>query len=128
MHSYVKQMDVVGLDDWGRPEDIGAETIDGPIQVSGRIDLGNPEAPVFGGIYAATRGVYRVTYPFHEHATILEGEVELTDESTGISQVFRTGDSWLIRKSTPMRWDIKSVRVVKSYIATTTDIEGVRPR
>jgi uncharacterized cupin superfamily protein len=126
MHSYITQAQHTELADWGAPEDIGAETVSGPIQCSGSIDLGSPEGPVFGGLYAATRGVYRVVYPFHEHATVLQGEVELTDERTGVSNLYRQGDSWLIKKGTPVRWTIKSDRVLKSYLATTADLEGDR--
>ncbi|MDM9622902.1 hypothetical protein A6U87_07955 [Rhizobium sp. AC44/96] len=126
MHSYITQAQQTELADWGAPEDIGAETVSGPIQCSGSIDLGSTEGPVFGGLYAATRGVYRVVYPFHEHATVMQGEVELTDERTGVSNLYRQGDSWLIKKGTPVRWTIKSDRVLKSYLATTAGLEGDR--
>ncbi|APO70797.1 cupin domain-containing protein (plasmid) [Rhizobium gallicum] len=126
MHSYIDQAQHTELGDWGTPEDIGAETVSDPIQCFGRIDLGSPKGPVFGGLYAATRGIYRVVYPFHEHATVLQGEVELTDERTGATNLYRQGDSWLIKKGTPVRWAIKSDRVLKSYLATTTELEGDR--
>ncbi|NTA13909.1 cupin domain-containing protein [Agrobacterium tumefaciens] len=122
MHSNIDQAQHTELADWGIPQDIGAETVSGPIQCFGRIDLGSPEGHVFGGLYAATRGVYRVVYPFHEHATVLQGEVE----RTGVSNLYSQGDSWLIKKGTPVRWTIKSDRVLKSYLATTAELEGDR--
>ncbi|PND17990.1 hypothetical protein CN934_30500 [Ensifer sp. MMN_5] len=122
MHAYLIENQYSNLADWGAPEDIGAATKSGSIRISGKIDLGSPESPVFGGLYAATRGVYSVVYPFHEHATLLDGQLLLTDESTGTSNLYGAGDSWLVRKGTPVRWEIKSDRVLKSFLATTTDL------
>jgi len=110
------------LDAWGTPEDIGAATLEGPIQVSGKIVFGSLETPVSGGFYAATRGRYRVVYPFHEHATLLEGELELTDETTGQTEIFGPGDAWIIAKGTPVIWHIRSALIRKSYICATVDL------
>ena len=110
------------LDSWGTPEDIGAETLDGAIACAGGITLGALDKPVFGGEYSATRGRYRVTYAFHEHATLLEGEVALTDESTGNTVLYGPGDSWLIAKGTPVVWDIRSDIARKSFLAVTIEI------
>jgi uncharacterized protein len=115
-------MDRAGLDAWGTPEDIGAETLEGPMQVSGRLAFGTFETPVSGGLYAATRGKYRVTYPFHEHATLLDGELALTDEKTGVTVHYGPGDSWIIAKGTKVIWHIISPSIRKSYLAVTTDI------
>jgi uncharacterized cupin superfamily protein len=116
------------LVDWGTPEDIGATTLSGDVRVSGRFDLGPPDGPVFGGVYAATRGAYRVVYPFHEHATLLSGELELTDEASGQTSLYGPGDSWIIAKGQAVTWTIKTDRVLKSYIAATADLEpGARP-
>jgi len=114
-------MDRVELDAWGSPEDIGATTLEGPIEVAGKLLFGSLETPVSGGLYSATKGKYRVVYPFHEHATLLDGELALTDENSGETLVYGPGDSWLIAKGTPMIWDIRSVHIRKSYIAVTTD-------
>lgn len=110
------------LDDWGTPESIGAETLEGNVRVAGPFDLGSPEEPVFGGLYSASRGKYRVVYPFHEHATLLNGELTLTDERTGNSVNYGPGDSWIIAKGTPVVWEIRSDHIRKSYIATTADL------
>jgi len=74
------------------------------------------------GSYAATKGKYRVVYPFHEHATLLDGELALTDESTGQTTVYGPGDSWIIAKGTSMIWDIRSAVIRKSYLAATVDL------
>ena len=110
------------LENWGCPEDIGAETIEGPIECSGSVTLGGLDQSAFGGEYKATRGKYRVIYSFHEHATLLEGEVALTDESSGETVTYKAGDSWLIAKGTPVVWDIRSDFVRKSYLAVTNDL------
>jgi uncharacterized cupin superfamily protein len=110
------------LDAWGSPEDIGATTVEGPIQVAGKLLFGSFETPVSGGLYSATQGKYRVTYPFHEHATLLDGELAITDEATGETVVYGPGDSWIIAKGTPLLWHIRSASIRKSYLATTGDL------
>ncbi|OCO98836.1 MULTISPECIES: cupin domain-containing protein [unclassified Ensifer] len=111
-----------GLADWGKPEDIGAVTVEGDVRVAGRFDLGSPQSEVFGGVFVATRGQYRLVYAFHEHATLLSGRLELTDEITGQTISCDPGDSWIIAKGTPVLWTIVSDRISKSYVAATRDI------
>ncbi len=111
----------VALDSWGAPEDIGATTVSGPIACSGKFLIGSPETAVFGGLYAATQGTYRVVYPFHEHATLLEGELAITAEATGETTVYGPGDSWIIAKGTAVVWQIRSARIVKSWLATVAE-------
>lgn len=104
------------LDAWGAPEDIGATTLEGPIACSGLFTLGGPATPVFGGLFAAGRGRYRVTYAFDEHATLLEGELAITDETTGTTTVHGPGDGWIVATGTTVVWEIRSERVVKSWL------------
>ena len=115
-------MDRIELDSWGTPEDIGSTTIEGPIQVSGKLLFGTFDTAVSGGLYTATKGKYRVVYAFHEHATLLDGQLALTDETTGKTVFYGPGDSWIIAKGTPVIWDIRSASIRKSYIAVTTEI------
>lgn len=107
---------IPALDAWGTPEDIGATTLEGPIACSGLFLLGSPATSVFGGLYAATRGRYRVVYAFDEHATLLEGELAITDEASGETTVYAPGEGWLISAGTAVAWDIRSPRVVKSWL------------
>lgn len=107
------------LDAWGAPEDIGATTLDGPIAVSGRILFGATDGPFFGGTYAATTGRYRVTYGFHEHATLIEGRLRITSDASGETVTYGPGDSWYIAKGETVIWTIDSDRIVKSYLAAT---------
>jgi len=122
MTPYLQNMEREALDLWGNPEAIGSETVEGDIKCAGSFDIGSPDAPVFGGQYSVTRGKYRVTYGFHEHATLLDGEVALTNEATGETVVYGPGDSWIIAKGTPVLWDIRSDEARKSYIAVTVDL------
>lgn len=114
-------MDRVELDAWGAPEDIGATTLEGPIKVAGKLLFGSLETPVSGGLYSATKGKYRVIYPFHEHATLLDGELAINDEATGKTSVYGPGDSWIIAKGSSVVWDIRSDHIRKSYLAAVTD-------
>ena len=63
-----------------------------------------------------------MVYPFHEHATLIEGDLAITDAATGQTATYGPGDSWIIAKGTKVIWDIRSARIAKSYLATTTDI------
>jgi uncharacterized cupin superfamily protein len=119
MISFRLDMARVPLDAWGRPEDIGAHTLEGPIAVSGKILFGSLDAPVSGGLYAATRGRYRVVYPFDEHATLLDGQLRLTDVGTGTTVAYGPGDSWIIASGTEVIWDIRSEHIRKSYLAVS---------
>jgi uncharacterized cupin superfamily protein len=110
------------LQPWGTPEDIGAETLEGPIAVAGLLVLGTLETAISAGYYSATRGRYRVVYPFHEHATVLEGRVTITESSTGRSVTYGPGDSWVITKGEELIWSIETDIVRKFYFATTGDI------
>jgi uncharacterized cupin superfamily protein len=112
-------MDRFALDDWGRPEDIGAKTLEGEVAVAGKIVFGTFESPVSGGLYAATRGRYRVVYPFDEHATLLDGKLSLTDEGTGLRVDYGPGDSWIIAQGTSIVWEVRSDFIRKSYLAVT---------
>jgi len=112
-------MDRIALDNWGTPEDIGAKTLEGAPLVSGKILFGTLESPVSGGLYEATHGRYHVVYSFDEHATLLDGQVALTDESTGKTVTYGPGDAWIIAAGTPVVWDIQSERIRKSYLAVT---------
>ena len=122
MLSFKLDMPREALDDWGAPEDIGAATVEGPIKCAGKLLYGTFESAVSGGLYSATKGKYRVTYPFHEHATLLDGELAITDEATGETVVYGPGESWIIAKGATVLWDIRSDAIRKSYLATTVDL------
>lgn len=87
----------------GTPEAEGGEILEGNISLSGRIDydVGN----IMGGIFESRgAGKARVTLPRTEHATVIYGQVKMTDES-GRVHVFREGDSYLMKRGTVIVWE-----------------------
>ncbi|WP_411961064.1 cupin domain-containing protein [Pseudomonas mandelii] len=74
-------------------------------------------------MFEVTKGRFCFTYPFSELATLIEGEIEITDES-GNSVTYEGGDgrSWFIRKGATVIWDVKSEKARKSFFSATTDI------
>ena len=98
--------------DLGNPADLGGRVIEGDPRISARIDL--RDSNLTAGVFQATTGVVEITFPFTEHATILEGEVTITDES-GLRHAFKKGDSYLIRQGAVVLWDVKGDRVRKSF-------------
>lgn len=108
----------------GSPESLGATTLsETEIKLYARVDLGGGEAPLTTGLFEVTKGRFRFTYPFSELATLIEGEIEITDES-GNSVTYEGGDgrSWFIRKGATVVWDVKSEKARKSFFSATTDI------
>jgi uncharacterized cupin superfamily protein len=57
-----------------------------------RVDF--QDGGMMAGIFEATTGTVRIHFPFTEHATILDGEVTITDED-GRAHTCRPGDSYL---------------------------------
>ena len=88
-------------------------------------DHGMPEVQAAGllaimgifDLFGTTAGKFRMTYPFSEQATVVSGEVRLTDESTGQSTLYKAGDSWFVTKGTPVLWEVVSESFVKHYFA-----------
>ncbi len=106
-----------GLDPWGVVSNLGAEPIEGKLEICGRMVFGAPDAAVSCGYFGCTKGVFRMTYPFNEHAVMVEGHVTLTLEATGEVLKFGPGDAWFVEKGTVVLWKIESERFVKNYFA-----------
>jgi uncharacterized cupin superfamily protein len=96
----------------GAPENLGGKTLEGKPEILAQVDF--KEGGLTAGLFMATRGKVEVTFPFSEHATILEGEVILTDES-GQTHTYRPGDSYFIKQGQVVIWDVKGERVIKSF-------------
>lgn len=96
----------------GPVEAMGGQVLEGNPRLYGRIDYSKDG--VTAGIFKATKGKIRVTFPFTEHATILEGKVTITDES-GQSHTFKEGDSYFIRQGQVVIWEVKGKEVIKSF-------------
>ena len=105
------------LVDLGAPEGMGGKVLQGSPKISARIDFN--QDGMMAGIFEATRGTVEVTFPFTEHATIIAGEVTITDAS-GQSHTYRPGDSYLIKQGQVVIWDVQGERVRKSFFNITT--------
>lgn len=113
-----RNMTIVHLHPWGSLSKLGAEILEGgDVQAYGDATHGEPTDPINAGYFGTSKGTYRLVYPFSEQATILQGEVRITDESTGQSALFRTGDSWFVEKGTPTLWEVLSDGFTKHYLA-----------
>ena len=105
------------LDAWGTVADLGSEILEGEVKCFGKMTAGAPTDPVSSAYFGTTKGKFRMTYPFNEQATVVTGEVVLTDESTGQTTRFKTGDTWFVTKGTPVLWEVVSDSFVKHYYA-----------
>lgn len=105
------------LDAWGTVADLGSTILEGEVKAFGKMEHGAPDAPVSCGWFSCTQGVFRMVYPFTEHAVVVEGTVTLTDESTGQSQTYQPGDAWFIQKGTPILWRVETPVFTKNYFA-----------
>lgn len=95
---------------------LGATPGEGDPQCAAVMIYGEPQDAFTCGIFSSTRGSFTMTYPFTEHATVLEGEVELT-VAGGKPQRFAPGDSWFVQQGTEVEWKILTSRFVKHYLA-----------
>jgi uncharacterized cupin superfamily protein len=102
---------------------IGPVTVLGATIESGTVDafalgtFGAPTDPVSAGYFGVTRGIFRMTYPFNEQATVVQGSVKLTDLGTGVSVTYNVGDSWFVTQGTEVVWEVQSEFFVKHFLA-----------
>lgn len=97
---------------------LGAEIFEGgDVQFYGKPTHGGPADAISAGFFGTTKGKYRLVYPFSEQATLLHGQVRITDESTGQSTVFGPGDTWFVTKGTSTLWDVLSDGYTKHYLS-----------
>ncbi|WP_309894566.1 cupin domain-containing protein [Archangium sp.] len=107
-----KPVSEAGFIPLGAPEGLGGRVLEGDPQIFARIDYSRNGTTA--GLFKATTGKIEIYFPFTEHATILEGEVTLTDE-TGQSHTYKAGDSYFIRQGQTILWDVKGKQVIKSF-------------
>ena len=105
------------LDHWGTVEDLGSTILEGNGEAYGKFTLGSPELPINGAYFGVTKSKFRMTYPFNEQATIVTGELTLTNEDTGEATHLKEGDNFIVKKGTKVLWDISSDFFVKHYLA-----------
>ncbi|WP_320671065.1 cupin domain-containing protein [Patulibacter defluvii] len=108
-HDEVPQSD---LTDLGDPGGLGGVVLSGNPRIAARVDDVN--GPFTAGIFQATRGDVQIGFPFTEHATILSRSVTLTDQ-TGTRRRLGVGDSYLIRRSSSILWQVSRPLVQKSF-------------
>lgn len=90
---------------------------DGEVNAYIKPTFGAPTDAINAGYFGTDKGKYRLVYPFNEQATILSGEVRITDESTGSTTVYGPGDSWFITKGTSTIWEVLSDGYTKHYLS-----------
>jgi len=100
----------------GPPETLGGKVLEGDPKIFARFD--HMKGGMVAGLFKATTGKIEVTFPFTEHATILEGEVTITD-GTGQTHTYKPGDSYLIRQGQVVLWEVKGKQVIKSFFNIT---------
>ena len=116
MHAFKLKHPVPDLQPIGSVSLLGATPTAGDPQVAGAMIYGEPQDAFTCGLFSSTEGSFTMTYPFTEHATVLEGEVELT-VAGGEPQRFAQGDSWFVKQGTEVEWKILTPRFVKHYLA-----------
>jgi uncharacterized protein len=109
-------IDATTLVDLGAPSDLGGRVLEGDPKIAARIDY--HADGMMAGIFEATTGKVEIHFPFTEHATILEGEVTITDEA-GQSHTYRPGDSYFIKQGQIVLWEVRGPRVRKSFFNST---------
>ena len=112
------------LADLGAPASLGGTVLDGDPRISARIDYG--KGGLLGGVFQATRGKVRIDFPFTEHATILDGEVELTDQ-WGNNARLGAGDSYLITQGSVILWEVRGRAVRKTFFNRTEESGSPAP-
>jgi uncharacterized cupin superfamily protein len=112
------------LSDLGAPANLGGTVLEGDPTISARVD--HARDGVLAGVFQATRGKVLIHFPFTEHATILEGDVRLTDQ-WGNRRLLRPGDSYLIRQGSEILWEVRGPRVQKSFFNRTEPSDSPAP-
>ena len=105
----VRESDLVDL---GPPTNLGGTVLEGDPRISARTDYA--QGGLLAGVFQATRGKARIEFPFTEHATILSGKVELTDQ-WGNHARLDAGDSYLIRQGSIVLWEVRGEAVQKTF-------------
>ena len=112
-HTIVRQ----DLQPVGSITNLGATVESGTVEAFALGTFGAPTDAVSAGYFGVTRGVFRMTYPFNEQATVVHGSVKLTDVATGASVTYSTGESWFVTQGTEVLWEIQSDFFIKHFLA-----------
>jgi uncharacterized cupin superfamily protein len=101
----------------GSVSNLGATVEAGDVQAFVKGTFGGPTDPVSAGYFGVTHGTFRMTYPFNEQATVVQGSVKLTDVAAGTSVTYNVGDSWFATQGTEVLWEIQSDFFIKHFFA-----------
>lgn len=99
-----------------RADALGGRILEGEVNITLHLDFQG--GGMASGIFEATTGKVEILFPFTEHATILEGEVTLTDEA-GHTRTLTPGDSYFIQQGERILWDVKTPRLRKAFFNFT---------
>lgn len=110
------RVDERGFISLGSPDSLGGKVLEGSPQLTGRFDVN--EAGMIAGVFKVTTGKVQILFPYNEHATILDGEVVITDAS-GQTRTFRRGDSYMVRQGQTVLWHVKGRHVIKTAFMYT---------
>ena len=96
------------------------EVVEGECEQVLDIFMTNEKGNFLAGVWRCTPGTMKLTnYPFNEMATIIQGQIVVTDEETGRVQEFGPGDGFAIRKGFRGTWHMPEP-VLKRFAAETT--------
>ena len=101
----------------GTVEVLGSTILEGECKAYVKGTFGAPTDAVSAGYFGTSQGKFRMVYPFNEQATVVQGEVSLTDESTGLTHHYKAGDAWAVTRGTPVLWEVRSPTFIKHYLA-----------
>lgn len=112
-----RNIQLTELEPWGTVADLGANVLEGEARCFGKMTAGAPTDAVSSAYFGVTGGRFRMVYPFSEQATVLTGQVTLTEEATGQRTTFNEGDTWYVKKGTAVLWEVPAQGFVKHYYA-----------
>ena len=109
-------VDLSSMVSLGRGVDLGMKVLEGNPEAWIRVDFHS--GGMTAGLFRASRGKVEYTFASTEHATILEGELTLTDQ-TGEVRTYRPGDSYFFSQGQVVVWDVQADHVTKSFFSCT---------
>lgn len=86
------------------PTKNGATNISNDFQARWRPDM--TMGKIVAGEYVQQPASAVITWPFTEHAFVIEGRVTITDLATGKEATYGPGDGWIIKQGSKTKWDV----------------------
>lgn len=99
---------------------IGGHIVSGDPKAFIKVDYASGNGLITGGVFEVTKGVVQITFPFTEHATVLNGRFISTNMDTGEVHTFGPGDSYIIEAGATVQWDVVTPRMQKSFMNVVT--------